>query len=184
MGLADGVPIDPEERIETARCRLRYPDASDLPHIWSAARTPGFNDGLRWAPPSSRDEIADALRRAQAAWATGEEYGWAIERRESGAFLGWISIRRTPQDRVWSIGFWVHPTRQGEGYATECAARVLRFGFSRLGAEAITAAHATWNTASGRVLQRIGMTLTGTNPKGFEKNGAWVEEYEYEMRRE
>ena len=172
----------PEKEITTARCRLRYPDESDIPHIWSASQTPNFNDGLRWDPPSSMAEIEEPLRRAQESWASGDEFSWTIESRENRDFIGWISIRREIGDRQWSIGFWVHPTRQGQGFATECAASVLELGFSHLGAKTITAADATWNTPSSRVLRRIGMNYVRTNPKGFRKNHEWVEECEYEIR--
>ena len=174
--------VGPDEEIVTARCRLRYPDESDIPHIWSASQTPKFNDGLRWEPPSSISEIKEPLRRAQESWASGIEYSWAIESKEDRDFIGWISIRRERGDREWSIGFWVHPDRQGQGFATESAASVLEFGFSRLGAKIITSAHATWNTASGRVLRRVGMKYVRTNPRGFKKNHEWVEEFEYEVR--
>ena len=174
--------VSPDKGVVTARCRLRYPDKSDIPHIWSASRTPNFNDGLRWEPPSSMAVIEEHLRRAQESWASGDEYSWTIEAREHREFIGWISIRKETGDRQWSIGFWVHPAQQGQGFATECAASVLEVGFSRLGAKIITAAHATWNTASGRVLRRIGMQYVRTNPKGFRKNHEWVEECEYEIR--
>lgn len=80
------------------------------------------------------------------------------------------------------MGFWVHPTMQGQGFATECALATLEFGFSRLHAKVMTAAHAAWNAASGRVLRRIGMKYVRTNPRGFKKNREWVEELEYERR--
>ena len=171
-----------DEEIVTARCRLRYPDESDIPHIWSASQTPNFNDGLRWEPPTSIAEIKKSLRRAQESWTSGNDYSWTIESRKNRDFIGWISIRRESEYRTWSIGFWVHPTKQGRGFATECASSILEFGFSRLGAKVITSAHATWNTASARVLRRIGMEYVRTNPRGFEKNQKWVEEHEYEVR--
>jgi len=174
--------ISRDAEIETARCRLRFPDESDIPFIWSASQTPNFNDGLRWEAPSSIAEIAKPLRRAQESWASGNEYSWAIESKENRDFIGWISIRRESKDGEWSIGFWVHPTKQGRGFATECAAAVLEFGFSHLAAEIITAAHATWNTATGRVLRRIGMKCVRTNPRGFKRNQEWVEEFKYEVK--
>lgn len=61
---------------------------------------------------------------------------------------------------------------------------MVELGFSRLGAIRITAAHATWNEASGKVLQKVGMLRTGVNPRGFKKRGEWVKEYEYEIEAE
>lgn len=177
-----GAVVSRDEEIATARCRLRYPDESDIPHIWSASQTPNFNDGLAWEPPSSMAEIKQPLRRAQESWDFGNEYSWTIELRNCHDFIGWISIRRESDDREWSIGFWVHPAKQGQGFATECAAAVLEFAFSRLGAKIITAAHTAWNTSSGRVLRRIGMEHVRTNLSGPDKDRERVEWLEYEIR--
>lgn len=176
------VLVSRDEEIATARCRLRYPNDSDIAHIWSASQTPNFNDGLAWNPPSRKAEIREPLRRAQESWVSGNEYSWTIESRKNRDFIGWISIRREPGDREWSIGFWVHPAKQDQGFATECAAAVLDFGFSRLGAKVITAAHAKWNTVSGRVLRRIGMEHVRTNPGGPKNDRDQVEWLEYEVR--
>ena len=184
MNSRNEILVGRDEKIVTGRCRIRYPEESDIPYIWSASQTPNFNDGLRWEPPSSIAEITEPLRLAQESWASGDEYNWTIESRKNRDFIGWISIRRELEGGEWSIGFWIHPTKQRQGFATECASAVLEFGFSRLQAKVITSAHAAWNTASGCVLRRIGMKYVRTNPRGFKKNQEWVEELEYEVRSE
>ena len=177
------IHVDRDEVIVTDRCRLRYPQESDIAHIWSACKTPHFNDGLPWGPPASIAEIKQPFRAAQARWVSGDEYSFAVESQATREFIGWISIRREAEAGSWSIGFWVHPKQQGQGFASECAAAILDFGFSRLDATLITAAHAVWNAASGRVLRRIGMRRVRTNPTGFRNNDEWVEECEYAISR-
>ena len=179
MNRRSEVLVSCDEEVATERCRLRYPNESDIPHIWSASQTPNFNDGLAWGPPSSMAEIKAALRRAQESWGYGGEYSWAIELEDNRSFVGWISIRREQGDRKWSIGFWVHPTKQGQGFASECASAVLELGFSRLRAKVITATHASWNSASSRVLHRIGMKPVHTNRSGSDNSHDWIE---YEVR--
>lgn len=174
--------IPPDEEILTVRCRLRYPLESDMRHVWTATRTPGFNDGLTWDPPSNISELYEPLKRSWDSWAEGSAYSWSVESRESGDFLGRIAIRREAHHGIWSIGFWIHPTEQGNGYASEVSKAIIEFGFARLKADVITAAHATWNHASGTVLRRVGMIQVRTNPRGFRKKGRWVEELEYELR--
>ena len=174
--------ISIDEQILTKRCRLRYPNESDIPHIWSASRAPGFNDGMQWEPPSEISELHEPLQRNQSGWEDGNAYNWTVESRDKGEFIGRIAIRRTQHDGEWSIGYWTHPTQQNKGYASEVAQAIIHFGFSRLHATVITSAHATWNHASGRVLQHAGMLRVRTNPKGFKKHGKWVEEFEYEIR--
>ena len=156
---------------------------AELPHVWSATRVPGFNDGMLWDPPENVAEMEARLSVDRRAWESGIAFGFTIETRDSGEFLGRISIDRGSEPGEWSIGFWVHPDHQGRGYATEAAAALVEFGFGRLGARVITAAHASWNEASRKVLERIGMKVVRLNPRGFQKKGRWVEEREYELRR-
>ena len=163
--------------IETPRCRLRAPAAADLPHIFEATRYPGFNEGMLWDPPDTPDELHEPFRRSLAAWQAAEAFSFSIDLRASGTFVGRISIRPTDEPHRWNIGFWLHPQHQGNGYMREAAAAILRFGFEMLGAEAIEACYATWNTPSERVLKAIGMTFETHLPHGFKKRGAWVAEH-------
>lgn len=183
MNRRTDIQVDLDEVIVTDRCRLRYPVYSDIPHIWSACQTPGFNDGLPWGPPSSLAEINEPFRSAQMRWVSGDEYSFAIELLATRDFVGWISIRRETDVGAWSIGFWIHPQQHGRGFATECARVILEFGFSRLNARQITAVHAAWNEASGRVLSRIGMRHVRSDPTGFTQNNRKVEALEYIIRR-
>ncbi|MCZ6907390.1 MAG: hypothetical protein O7G28_08910 [Deltaproteobacteria bacterium] len=45
-------PID--TCLMTIRCLLRCVTEDDLEHVWTATRYPGFNDGMRWNPPTSK----------------------------------------------------------------------------------------------------------------------------------
>lgn len=173
--------ISPSEVITTARCCLRCPHESDIPYVWSATRVPGFNDGMLWEAPSHPDELKEPLLRNIDSWVQGDAFTWTLDSRDGRNFLGRIAIRREGAAGEWSIGFWIHPTYQGLGYATEAARAVVEIGFRRLGAMKISAAHATWNEASGKVLEAIGMVRLRTNPQGFMKRGEWVAEYEYEI---
>jgi|GEM_PF-2131789 len=63
----------------------------------------------------------------------------------------------------------------------EAVAAILEFGFKTLNATCIEAAHATWNRASGRVLQKAGMKFSAHVPQGFQKRGEWVAEDRFEI---
>lgn len=176
------IPLDTVLR--SARCRYRIVREEDALHSWTASRYEGFCDGMAWEAPTSMDELqghaADVVQR----WRAGSEYAFAIETGDGGAYLGRISIRRTDAPEVWDLGFWVHPDHQWRGYGTEASARLLGFGFETLRARRMTAAAATWNTPSHRLLESLGMRRVGTNPRGFRKKGRWVEEAIYVIERE
>jgi len=157
-----------EHTLDTPRCRLRHVSEADFPHVWSASRVPGFNDGMRWDPPQQEWELLAPYRRTLQQWADDLAYQFTIEERSDGRFIGRIVIRRMAEPDVWNIGFWTHPREQGRGYMTEAARRILQFGFEDL--------RATWNKASGRVLQKLGMTFQEHLAQGFQKRGQWVAE--------
>ena len=177
-----GVPLD--TCLTTSRCMLRCASEDDLEHVWSATRSPGFNDGMRWNPPDVKSEISRWTQRNLAMWSNGKEYVFTIRSRTDNSFIGRISIRREQGEGIWSIGFWIHPERWNQGFATEASRTIIDFGFERLGANKIVAAHALWNVASKRVMEKLGLNYVRENPRGFAKNGQWVAEAEYETDRE
>jgi ribosomal-protein-alanine N-acetyltransferase len=171
------LPLD--FQLTTPRCRLRAPSAEDIPHVFSATRVAGFNDGMLWDPPASEEELLEPLRQNLEAWSSGVAFVFTIEMRQDANFAGRIGIRPGPRPRpnVWDIGFWLHPNHQGRGLMTEAAHAVVDFGFGHLQAEAIESRHATWNLRSRRVLDRLGMIEVEYLPQGFQKRGEWVPEF-------
>ena len=132
-------------RIETPRFILRIPSEVDIPHIFSATRHKGFNAGMAWEAPASEAELTAPLLRTLEAWKYGNGIAFTMEERETGDFLGRISIRKTKTKDVWNIGFFTHPNHQGKGIMTEAVKAILQFGFSHLKASRIEAAYAVWN---------------------------------------
>jgi [ribosomal protein S5]-alanine N-acetyltransferase len=76
--------------------------------------------------------------------------------------IGAIGLSLTPRHARGEIGYWVGLPYWGQGYATEAARALVHFGFSRLGLHRVQARHLSRNPASGRVLQKLGMALEGT----------------------
>jgi 8-oxo-dGTP diphosphatase len=86
---------------------------------------------------------------------------FAVTRAMDGAFIGICGLDRLDGD-VWEFGYWYGRLYWGQGYATEAARPVLRFAFDDLGAQAAAAGWFADNPASGRVLEKLGFTLSGT----------------------
>jgi RimJ/RimL family protein N-acetyltransferase/ketosteroid isomerase-like protein len=170
---AAAIPLDTV--VKTARCTLRAPAEDDIPMIWSATRVPGFNDGMRWDPPASPDELVAITRRNRDEWAAGRVYSFTLV-DPSGAPIGRVGLHGLSPDGTWGIGYWVHPDHWGRGYATEAAQAALDFAFAALHAKRVVLSHATWNHASRRVAEKLGMRLTGEIACGFEKHGKPVPE--------
>jgi [ribosomal protein S5]-alanine N-acetyltransferase len=94
---------------------------------------------------------------------------------------GLIRHARTPPPRhgttaaqaLYPIGAWVGKPNWRHGFATEAAVAVLRYGFKVLGLHRIYARHFKRNPASGRVLQKLGMTYEGCRRQHVMKWGVF-----------
>ncbi len=124
----------------------------------------------------------------------------AIQRSKNDAFLA-VCLKDTnkvignlyfsEQDfNTWEIGYVFNNNYQGFGYATESAREVLREAFEKLGARRIIAMCNPENTASWRLLERLGMRREGHLIKNIyfkkdeEGNPIWQDTYEYALLEE
>ena len=176
------MPLPLSTVITTERLRLRAISYEDIPFVFEASQFPGFCDGMRWDPPASPNELKSVTAKNIESWISGTQYTFTIDSIDAGAPVGRIALR-TLQKGVWYVGFWVDPAHWGKGIATEAARALVAFAFAEMGAAAVLSSHATWNEASQRVIEKLGMQLLGENPHGFEKNGQPVPELEYVLLR-
>jgi RimJ/RimL family protein N-acetyltransferase len=95
------------------------------------------------------------------AFASGQSVTFAIERRERHLLIGALGLEFHPKHNRAEVGYWIGREFWGQGYATEALKAVIAYGFSR-GLHRIWAEHFAHNPASGRVLQKAGMTHEGT----------------------
>lgn len=175
----------PDHILITDRLRLRRLSRDDAPSILSASQTPGFNDGMTWEPVHTIEETHIFTDYANDLWDKGEKFVWTIEDAKDSSFVGRIELGQDQKlgERIWGLGYWIHPTRQGKGFATEAAKEVIRFAFEVLQADSIVSSHHDWNEASGRVLRKAGMKHTGFSEGRTMKNGKPVRSAEFWLDR-
>jgi [ribosomal protein S5]-alanine N-acetyltransferase len=108
---------------------------------------------------------------------------FAIERKEDGALVGAIGLRLEPEHRRAELGYWIGVPYWGQGYATEGTEAVLRHGFHEHDLNRVYAFHFTVNPASGRVLQKIGMSHEGVRRAHSLKDGRYLDSECYAILR-
>lgn len=167
--------IPPDTTIVSKRLRLRHCSISDIPFVLSASKHEGFCDGMKWEPPQTEEQLLAPYEDNEQSWRAGSAYTFTLETLSTGEPIGRIAIRHQDAS-VWNVGFWTHPEHQRMGYMTEATRTLIHFGFTHLAATEIQAAHATWNVASRRVLEKSGLRFIKHLPEGFQKRGKWVAE--------
>jgi RimJ/RimL family protein N-acetyltransferase len=146
--------------IETARLLLRPWRDSDLAPFAEQNADPIVMRYL--IGPLTRDDSDAYAQRARQHFADHGFCKWAVEAPGVAPFIGAVGLSHvryeasfTPAVEVaWRLNrpFW------GQGYATEAARAAIEDGFTRVGLAEIVALTTLENTASQRVMQRLGMT--------------------------
>jgi [ribosomal protein S5]-alanine N-acetyltransferase len=103
--------------------------------------------------------------------------------RRDGRQIGGIGLRVDDQHQHAELGYWIGVPYWGNGYATEGAREILRYGFEDLGLHRIFASHFEHNPASGRILVKLGMRYEGCEREHLRKWDRFVDSELYGILR-
>lgn len=99
--------------------------------------------------------------------------------------IGAIGIH--PQDDVYSknaeLGYWLAEPFWGKGIMTNAIVQMVNYGFSAFEISRIYARPFEGNPASMRALEKAGFTLEARLAKTFYKEGKYLDEYIYAIRK-
>jgi ribosomal-protein-alanine N-acetyltransferase len=111
----------------------------------------------------SREEAASIIAESAASF-VHQRFGlWAVRLAAATAgerivgFCGLWYFRDPPE---LELIYGLEPSYWGRGLATEAARAMIRYGFEALSFESIAGSTDAANARSGRVMERVGMTLT------------------------
>lgn len=154
------MPAQPILRTERLILRpFAPPDAGEV-HAIVSDREIAYNTA-HIPHPYPAGMAAEWIERVTGRWETGESAVFAAAQQSDGCIVAAIGLEIEPPHRRAELGYWVARPYWNSGYATEAARAVVRFGFHVLGLNRVVAHHYCRNGASGRVLQKIGMTFEG-----------------------
>jgi len=111
----------------------------------------------------------DWISTHQPGFETGELVVFAAALRGEGELAGAVGLTINSAFCRAELGYWIGEPFWGLGYCTEAATRVVKHGFAELKLNRIHASHLSRNPASGRVLQKIGMSKEGIARRHIKK---------------
>lgn len=153
--------------IRTERLLLRRPHIDDLDAMFEIMSNPSAMRYWSTLPHASRDVTRVWLQQMIARTAAGGE-DFLIE--YEGRVIGDVGAGRLPD-----FGFIIHPHYWGRGFATEASAGFIAHAFGNTAATELRADVDPRNSASLRVLTRLGFTETGRAERTFLLGEEWCD---------
>lgn len=169
-------------RNETERLLLRPFEKGDLEGFFDIHRRPEVHRYL-YGKPLDREAAAVKLDRKIANRKIekhGDGLALAVVLKSSGVLVGALSLQLVSEaHRQGEIGFVFHPDHHGKGYAGEAASYLLDIAFRQLGLHRVVGQCEARNTASARVLEKLGMRREGHLIENEFVKGEWQSEIIY-----
>jgi RimJ/RimL family protein N-acetyltransferase len=176
--------VRPAYPVQTDRLLLRPFAATDFDALLAIQSRADVARYLYWDPRTAAEvrETLDAKVRATAIVAEGDNLSLAAVLRESEELIGDCSLHwASAEHRQAEIGFVFHPDHHGYGYATEAAGALLALAFDELKAHRAFGRLEARNTASARVLERLGMRKEAHLVENEHVKGEWQSEVVYAL---
>lgn len=148
--------------LHTERLVLRaieQKDRADMFRIMSDTQVMRYFGSEPMVMPEEAEMRIEDIRKA---FAERSGVRWAITWREGGDFLGTCGFwRLIPEHFRAEVGYELAPEWWGKGIMPEAIGAALNFAFTRMGLHSIEAQIDPANTASRRVLEKLGFVQEG-----------------------
>jgi RimJ/RimL family protein N-acetyltransferase len=172
--------------IPTDRLLLRLLEPGDVDDVHAYQSRADVTEFLYWSP-RDRDEVREVLA-VQAEHAAldkpGDKLMLAAVLKESGRVIGSVNVVWDDNEhRQGQLGFVFNPEHQGRGLATEATRAILRYAFEEPQLHRIYGRCDALNTASARLMERVGMRREAHLRENEIFKGRWGDEYIYAMLR-
>ena len=144
--------------LETGRLILRPLTVADGSAVFVWNSDPVVNRYMSYSLYTDVEQTRQWLRSVEQEPEGGYVFGFV--RKSDGLLIGSGDV--SPDSRepdAWGFGYNLRRDCWGQGYATEAAHAMIAFAHKELGAKIFVACHAMDNPASGRVMEKCGLTF-------------------------
>lgn len=165
----------------TARLLLREFTVEDADAIHRYASDPVVTAHMIWGPNTVAEtrafvDMAIGMQKQE----PRADYELAVVLKESGELIGGCGLHAF-EPKQGEIGYCFSRSHWKNGYASEAAGELLRFGVEELGLHRIFATCRPGNLGSAAVMRRIGMTYEGHLRGHMFHKGKFHDSYQYSI---
>lgn len=166
------LPTLPPAPLRTARLLLRPYLLTDAPVFFAllSAEAERLQAAFprRVAAVRSYADAEQQLRLFAEQWRQRRLLVWGIWQLETGQYLGDISLQpESPRIQTGEIGYYLAAAAEGQGYAREALAAVVRFAFEQLDTRLLTLRSRPDNHRSQATAAALGFRRVGPEEPGI-----------------
>jgi [ribosomal protein S5]-alanine N-acetyltransferase len=142
--------------LETERLVLRKFTEKDVDAIFKLRKDAEMMRFIR-EPQKRRQESENWIKLISSLW-DSEKIGFcAVTEKNSNKLIGWCGLWKLIETDEIEVGYAIAKEFWKKGFASEAAESFLNYGFNTLNLEQIAAVARPENTASRRVMEKLGM---------------------------
>jgi RimJ/RimL family protein N-acetyltransferase len=166
--------------LATDRLLIRGMRTDDAPAFAAYRNDPETARHQDWAVPFSADDAVRFVEKQVATvWpVSGDWVQLAVAR--DGELIGDVGVCQSSDGMQAQIGYTLAPAHRGEGFATEAVGAVIDLLFAE-GVHRVWATLDPENTASARVLERLGFRFEGRSAHAAYVRGEWSDDLRYAL---
>jgi RimJ/RimL family protein N-acetyltransferase len=172
--------------LETTRLNLRAFQNSDTARFAEYRSDPEVAKYQSWETPYTVRQASKFIADNEVVHpgTPGEWYQIAIERKDSRQLIGDCAFHVLAEDpKQVEIGFTLSANFQGQGIATEAVKKLIDYLFGELLLHRISAICDSENSASRKLLEKVGMRQEAHFIENIWFKGKWGSEYAYGLLR-
>ena len=167
------MPLEKPAPIETGRLRVRLVEEADLPALFEVngdAEVTRFLPYATWESPASGNAWYQRMMDLQA---TGTALQFVVVDKAAGKAIGTrLLFRHDEASARAELGFVLGRRYWGGGYMTEALTALIDCAFENMGMRRLEAEANPRNSASGKLLTRLGFVREGLARQRWVSKGA------------
>lgn len=158
--------------LQTPRLILRPITLADLATTHAYVSDPENTRYMMYLPSESLEETAQGIAESIAEWQKDEPKRLEFALVLDGAHIGGVMLFFQENRAEAELGWVLHRDYWGHGYTTEAAQAIMAYAVAQWGVKRVFACCDSENTASHRVMEKLGMheisALPGRRNRGME----------------
>lgn len=174
------------KQLETERLilrRYRMEDADDMFANW--VTDPEVVRFWDWKPHQDIAETKSLLRSWINEYEKDDYYHWVIVCKNNMQAIGYIYLDSIDNlECSGAVHYLLSKVYWNQGLMSEACKRIIKYAFQEVGFNRIYSYHHSDNAASGKVMQKSGMTLYKTEYKKMGGSRLSGEYYYYEIKKD